>query len=152
MSPDQEKVLQAIAGKIGYYFGQKARVDFSEPEDGAPTRVNITVHDPSPLVGDDGGTLVALQHLIRILFRKKAGVAGDFVLDINNYRLERQKYLSTLALDMAQKVAAENRLVILKPMNSYERRLVHLALARDPRVATESLGEADERRVIIKPK
>lgn len=152
MSPDQEKILQAIVGKIGYYLGQKTKVDFSEPAEGGPTRVNLTVSDPSLLLGDDGGAMIALQHLLRILFRKQAGVAGDFVLDINNYRLERQKYLSTLALDMAQKVAAENRLVILKPMNSYERRLVHLALAQDPRVATESLGEADERRIIIKPK
>lgn len=133
-------------------MGQRVKVDFSGPEESGPTKVNLTVTEAALLVGDDGGTLVALQHLIRILFRKQAGVAGDFVLDINNYRLERQKYLSALALDMAQKVAAENRLVILKPMNSYERRLVHLALAQDPRVATESLGEAAERRIIIKPK
>lgn len=151
MSPDQEKILQDIAGKLGYYLGQKARVDFSEPEDGALTRVNLTVPDPSWLVGDDGGNLIALQHLIRILFRKQAGVAVRFVLDINNYRLERQKYLSALALEMAQKVVEENRLVILKPMNSYERRVIHLVLAPDQRVATESLGEAAERRVIIKP-
>lgn len=152
MSPDQEKILKDIAGKLSYYLGQKSKVDFSEPEDGALTRVNLTVPDPSWLAGDDGGNLIALQHLIRILFRKQVGMAARLVLDINNCRLERQKYLSTLALDMAQKVVTENRLVILKPMNSYERRVVHLALAPDQRVATESLGEAEERRVIIKPK
>lgn len=151
MSPDQQKVLQEIVSGLGRYLGPRAKAEFFKAGEIDLARVNLVVAEPSLLLGDSGGNLVALQHLIRIIFRKKTGVAAGFTLDINNYRLERQKYLSDLALDMAQKVAEENRLVILKPMNSYERRIVHLALACDPRVATESLGEAEERRVIIKP-
>lgn len=151
MSPEYEKILRDLAIKIGAYLGLKTKVDFSDQGEDDITTVNLTVPDASLLIGDGGGTLIAWQHLLRILFRKRTGAAGNFVLDINNYRRERQEYLSALALDTAQKVVAENRLVILKPMNSYERRVIHLALAPDTRVATESLGELAERRVIIKP-
>ncbi len=151
MSPEQQKILQKIISEIGYYLGEKAKVDFDNSSDPSITQVNITVSDPSLLLSDGGGNLIAWQHLCRILFRKRTETAVNFVLDINNYRQDRQKYLASLAFDMAQKVAEEKRLVILKPMNSYERRLIHLTLAEDKRVSTESLGEAEERRVIIKP-
>ena len=152
MSPDQQRIIHEIVNEISYYLGQKTKVSFFDsPGDPIVTEVKLSMPDSSVLLADGGGSLIALQHLCRIMFFKKTGSEAKFLIDINNYRHNRQQYLAELARDMAQKVSQENRLVILKPMNSYERRIIHLALAEDKRVATDSLGEAAERRVIIKP-
>lgn len=152
MSPDHQKIIHEIINEISYYLGQKTKTSFIDsPGDSMVTEVKLIMSDPLALLADGGGSLIALQHLCRIMFFKKTGSEARFLIDINDYRHNRQQYLAELARDMAQKVSQENRLVILKPMNSYERRIIHLALAEDKRVATESLGEAAERRVIIKP-
>lgn len=152
MSPDHQKIIHEIINEISYYLGQKTKASFIDsPGDSMVTEVKLIMSDPLALLADGGGSLIALQHLCRIMFFKKTGSEARFLIDINDYRHNRQQYLAELARDMAQKVSQENRLVILKPMNSYERRIIHLALAEDKRVATESLGEAAERRVIIKP-
>lgn len=152
MFPEHKKILQKIIDEISDYLGQRTKVSFiNSPEDPTITLVNLSTSDPAFLLAEGGSNLIAWQHICRIIFFKRTGVIGNFVIDINNYRHDRQQYLTDLAIDTAQKVSAENRLVILKPMNSYERRIIHLTLAQDKRVATESLGEAGERRVIIKP-
>ncbi len=152
MFPEHKKILQKIIDEISDYLGQRTKVSFiNSLEDPTITLVNLSTSDPAFLLAEGGSNLIAWQHICRIIFFKRTGVIGNFVIDINNYRHDRQQYLADLAIDTAQKVSAENRLVILKPMNSYERRIIHLTLAQDKRVATESLGEAEERRVIIKP-
>ena len=152
MFPEHKKILQKIIDEISDYLGQRTKVSFiNSLEDPTITLVNLSTSDPAFFLAEGGSNLIAWQHICRIIFFKRTGVIGNFVIDINNYRHDRQQYLADLAIDTAQKVSAENRLVILKPMNSYERRIIHLTLAQDKRVATESLGEAEERRVIIKP-
>ena len=149
MFPEHKKILQKIIDEISDYLGQRTKVSFiNSLEDPTITLVNLSTSDPAFLLAEGGSNLIAWQHICRIIFFKRTGVIGNFVIDINNYRHDRQQYLADLAIDTAQKVSAENRLVILKPMNSYERRIIHLTLAQDKRVATESLGEAEESRGI----
>ncbi len=150
----QAKIKDIITGICSFY-GQKPKVSFSTPEDldDKTIEVNVEVSDGSALIGTDGNNLVALQHLIRVIWRRQTQYPSPrFLLDINGYRQERREYLRELAKETADRVSTENRLVVLKPMNAFERRLVHLALAADDRVLTESLGEERERRIIVKPK
>ena len=71
--------------------------------------------------------------------------------DINNYRQDREKIIVELAKAAAKKASISKEEVALPPMNSYERRLVHLELVSHPDVATESAGAGSGRHVIIKP-
>jgi spoIIIJ-associated protein len=72
-------------------------------------------------------------------------------LDINRYRQERENLITELAKAAAKKALATKGEIPLPAMNSYERRLVHVALAVHPDVMTESAGAGKGRYVIIKP-
>ena len=91
-----------------------------------------------------------LTHIARLL-AKKANVDGSVYVDINNYRLEREKIIIELAKAAARKVLMTKTEVKLPAMNAYERRLIHTELATRPDIKTESTGEKSERCVVIKP-
>lgn len=90
-----------------------------------------------------------LEHIVRLL-TKKHNQENIFV-DINNYRKEREEIILQLAKAAAQKALLNKEEIKLPAMNAYERRLIHLELAARPDVKTESVGERNERCVIIKP-
>lgn len=72
------------------------------------------------------------------------------VVDINNYRKERENIIIDLAKAAARKAVATKEPISLPAMNAYERRLVHTELGIRPDVKTESVGEGDKRYVIVK--
>ena len=90
-----------------------------------------------------------IDYIVR-LATKRDDTGGVFV-DINNYRRELEDIILELARAAARKAAMSKSDVELPPMNGYERRLVHVELATNPNVKTESIGEAKQRRVIVKP-
>lgn len=94
--------------------------------------------------------LNALQHLIRILVFKSNLSSIFLMIDINNYRKERESFLTELALKVAQKVRRTKKPVILEPMSAYERRVIHLKLAEYPDIVTESIGEEPERKIVVR--
>jgi predicted RNA-binding protein Jag len=83
------------------------------------------------------------------LILRKAG-RESYVVDVNYYRKERERLIGELARAAAKKAMITKQDVELPPMNSYERRLVHMEIATHPELRTESSGEGKERRVIIK--
>lgn len=91
----------------------------------------------------------SLNHILQMIARKNQSKA--IFLDINNYRQERENLITELAKAAAKKALATKGEVLLPAMNSYERRLVHVALAIHPDVMTESVGAGKGRYVVIKP-
>jgi len=89
------------------------------------------------------------EYLINLICQKET--EPRIWLDINNYRLERERLIVELAKAAAHKAVLNKIEVQLPAMNAYERRLVHLEIASRPDLKTESIGEGSERRVIIKP-
>lgn len=112
---------------------------------------NVKTDDSSYLIGQYGINLQALQHLARVIVRKKTTEKSDFILDVNFYRQEKNESITVLAKNMAEKAVAEKKEVILRPMSPYERRLVHMELAGNEKIKTESIGEGEERQVRIRP-
>ena len=112
---------------------------------------NVKTEDSSHLIGQYGVNLQALQHLARVIVRKKTEIKSDFILDVNFYRKERNESIAILAKNIAEKAVAEKRAITLRPMSPYERRLVHIELAENKNITTESVGEGEDRQVIIKP-
>jgi spoIIIJ-associated protein len=74
----------------------------------------------------------------------------QYVVDINYYRKERERLIIELAKAGAKKAKLSQEDVVLPPMNSYERRLIHMEIASNPDLTTESVGEGKERHVVIK--
>jgi spoIIIJ-associated protein len=91
----------------------------------------------------------SMNHILQMVGKKQDAKA--IFLDVNNYRHEREKLIEGLARAAAKKVAATKVVISLPSMNSYERRIIHTALAIHPDVTTESVGQGKERYVIVKP-
>lgn len=109
----------------------------------------IIIDDIAPLSKETVARFVEdINHLVQLVAKKNNTQPVFF--DINNYRRERENLISELARAAAQKVMATKDALSLPPMNSYERRLVHTALAHHPEVVTESLGVGKNRYVVVK--
>ena len=111
---------------------------------------NIKTDDANILIGHNGESLLALQHLIRILARRQDEKLIPFNLDINNYRKEKGEKLQTIAEIAAKRARETGRRVILRPMPSYERRIVHLFLSQEKDLITESEGIDPDRKITVK--
>ena len=81
---------------------------------------------------------------------KKTEDKVKFIVDINSYRQEKNKSIIEQAILAAQQAVAEKKAVILRPMSSYERRIVHMELSKNSQISTESVGEGENRKVVVK--
>ena len=128
-----------------------SKISPTQDDEKSPLNIDIQTEESKFLIGKGGANLAALQHLLRLMVRKELGEQVDFDVDVNNYKENHHKNISILAQDMAVKATNEQKQVVLEPMNSFERRLVHMELAEFEGVKTESIGEDEDRKVVIKP-
>jgi spoIIIJ-associated protein len=119
--------------------------------DGENLVFNIETRESDLLIGQYGANLRSLQHILRAIARKKTEEKMRFSIDINDYLKQKIGSLEDLAQNLARQAVVEKRPVILRPMNAYERRVVHLALSGNNQIRTESIGEGEERKVVIRP-
>ena len=118
------------------------------------TEIYYNIHtDENPLlIGAHGKTLDALQVLVRNLLQTYTKELLVVNVDVGGYRENRKHQLEVLATKIAKEVAKTKVPVKLKPMSSYERRIIHNKLSEWRDVFTESEGEGSERCLVIKPK
>lgn len=112
---------------------------------------NIKTKDSNYLIGQYGVNLQALQHIARLITRKKINEQINFTLDVNSYRQEKNESVISLAKNIAQRVISEGRAVTMRPMSAYERRLVHMELSKNEKIQAESVGAGEERHIVVKP-
>lgn len=111
--------------------------------------VSIIGGDLSALIGGRGETLDALQELTRLAVAQQTGVRSRLMLDVGGFRRGRREELVALARDSATRVSSSGESARLAPMNPFERKVVHDAVAAIDGVASESEGEEPNRRVVI---
>ena len=116
-----------------------------------PLTVNIQgIHENlGLLIGRRGETLAALQLLVSLIVRHRTKHRLHIIVDAENYRMRREENLRSLAQRVAQQVRNYRRSIALEAMPPHERRIVHIALSESKDISTESIGEGDERRVVI---
>ena len=103
------------------------------------------------LIGAQGANLNALQHVIRCVLRKHLDEKVHITVDVNGYRLRRERHLFGFAEEVAKRAQKTGKPVALSPMNALDRRIIHTALAGHKEVLTESMGDGMERRVVVRP-
>jgi len=125
--------------------------DFSIEADIEGKRISIFIHDFD--IKDLLPKIILDFERIAKLALKKIDPASieNLVLDMNNYRREREHLISELAKAAARKVLLNKQEIKLPAMNAYERRIVHMELASRPDVKTESFGLGPERHIVVKP-
>jgi len=150
---EKNKELKGIVEGLLSRMGFASDVHIEETEEGGKETIicDIRSDESSFLIGQYGVNLQSLQHIARVLVRKRFDENVNFVLDVNSYRKEKNDSIIKLAKSLAEEAILEKRAIVMRPMTPYERRVVHLELSKDERVKTESIGERDDRRIVIKP-
>ncbi len=116
-------------------------------------RIVISGKDASMLIGHHGETLDSLQYLANLACVKRNSKGerdrSRVTIDIEGYRMKREEALRALARKMAAKAIRNHRSVVLEPMNAYERRIIHSELHDFEGVSTNSIGQENNRKVVI---
>jgi spoIIIJ-associated protein len=116
------------------------------------TRINLDGEDGGVLIRRGGEGLQALQHVVATTFRRQLGDDNRIVIDCNGFRRDKDAELRQMAQFIAGKARSSGMPQEMGPLNPYERRIVHLAVAQDPDVTSESIGDAFMKTVIISVK
>lgn len=130
----------------------KMKIDYqinSVEYDSGRVRINITGQDMGLLIGRKGETLNAVQFILSLIVNRDRPEKVHITLDVEDYRKKKEESLEALALRLSDKVKKTRKNVVMRPMTSQERRIVHTALQSDPQVTTYSLGDEPNRKVVI---
>ena len=116
------------------------------------TRINLEGEDGGVLIRRGGEGLQALQHIVATAFRRQLGDDNRIVIDCMGYRKGKDEELRQMALFLGGKAKDSGLAQEIGPLNPYERRIVHLAVAELESVTSESIGDAHMKTVIISTK
>jgi spoIIIJ-associated protein len=143
-------ILETLMGHLGF----DVRVEVAT---GETSRLNVVADGDEKealgaLIGRKGERLSALQHLVNLMLSKEIGTWTRVLVDVEDYRGRRERQLRELADRAAARVVETGKMLQLEPMSALERRWIHLALRDHPSVATQSIGEEPNRRVVLIPR
>ncbi len=127
---------------------------FAEGEGEAATGITLDVkgEDLGILIGRQGQTLACLQHIVKLIVGHQTELWRPIIVDVEGYKRRRYNALQALAWRMAEQVKDKGTPFALEPMPAFDRRIIHLTLAENPDVTTQSSGEGEARRVVILPR
>jgi spoIIIJ-associated protein len=148
-------ILENILAKMGIEAAIRVILpDQTYNSEGEPNAVvfNIEGDDLGNLIGRRGMTIDALQYLVRLITARRTTSKTPIMIDVQSYKQRRYDDLRTLAMNVALQVKTRKSSCRLEPMSAFERRIIHLTLADDPEVTTESEGEGESRKVVVLPK
>jgi spoIIIJ-associated protein len=153
-SPEALAAGKVILEQLLAHIGFDARVEL---ETGETSRLNVLGADQEKeelgaLIGRKGERLSALQHLVNLMLSRQMGTWTRVLVDVEDYRGRRERQLREIADRAARRVVETGKMLQLEPMPALERRWVHLALKANPDVATQSIGEEPNRRIVVLPR
>jgi spoIIIJ-associated protein len=155
---DAEDTAKSVLEKLLNLFEVEGTVQATtqaapeEREEGPVVSLDITGEDLGILIGRRGQTLSALQYVVRLIVSRKIDSWVPIVIDVEGYKERRARALQSFANEMAERVKVRRAPFTLEPMPPYERRIIHMTLANNNYVTTESIGQGEERKVVIRPK
>jgi spoIIIJ-associated protein len=139
-----------LVERIVSALGVSARVTVTEDDEAV--RISASAADAGVLIGRDGRTIDAMQHIVSAIAYRAQGEDGRAIeVDAGGYRERRRARLEATARQAAERVRAGGVEVRLEPMSALERRIVHLALETTDGVETRSEGNDPDRFVIVVP-
>jgi spoIIIJ-associated protein len=141
--------IRTLVSSILEAMGFEARVEVYDA--GGFVAVDVAPDNTALFIGQKGETIDALQYLVNVSAFRDRPFFKRVVLDAEGYRQRRVEAIQGMAHRTARRAVRERRTVEMPPMNSSERRVVHLFLSDNPGVTTESQGSGDNRRVKVSP-
>lgn len=138
-----QEFLNTIFNGVG--FNLRATVE----ETASGCLLNMDGEDSSLLLNEGGELLEALQHLANQAYGRLLPQGERIVCDVQDFRSTREAELRAMARHAAERVRATGTSFTFGPMNSNERRVIHLSLAEENDLSTESIGEGTARRLKV---
>jgi len=141
-----KKFLREVATAMG------ASIEINAELKERSLNISLLGTDAGRFIGKHGQALDAFQYLTSLVVNKGKAPFVNVILDSENYRQKRKETLENFAKNMAKKAKQQRRSIVLEPMSSYERKIIHAALQSDKLVSTFSEGSEPYRNVVITPK
>jgi spoIIIJ-associated protein len=116
-----------------------------------PVVLDVGGDDLGLLIGWRGETLRSIQTVVNLMMGDGENLGRRLIIDVERYRVRRERQVVELARRIAHRVKRSGERCTLDPMHAYERRAVHVALADDPGVRTESVGKDLDRSIVVHP-
>ena len=113
--------------------------------------ISIYGKDLDIAIGKNGSNIEALEYIINLIGKRKKLIDRRIIIDIKDYRKKNIETLEKIALQMASKAVKEGRIIALRPMQSYERKVIHNLLETFKDVKTRSRDQEPNRRIVIYP-
>ncbi|HJY98819.1 MAG TPA: R3H domain-containing nucleic acid-binding protein [Patescibacteria group bacterium] len=129
----------------------KAEISYDKTED--VFTVNIEAGDTTGLlIGKKGETLSSLQTFLGIALKQHLGEWKRVVVNVGDYREKEEDYLKNLADSTATRAIESKEPQSLYNLKAWQRRIIHMHLSENPDITTESVGEGEERYLVVKSK
>ena len=152
MTEKKDEVEREVASYLSGFFELIEEKPGLQVEIKSPDELYVNVEGESNFFSKKREKLAkALSVLVKVLLERQYGMDRDVQIDINGVKLSRRKNLEKFALEAAERANSKGRKVRLNPMPPVERKWIHIALGDYQGVETYSVGEGENRRVIIKP-
>ena len=151
-SSEEESAVKELVDKLISLMGLELETFVEERE--KDFYVNVTGEDSAIFIGKHGESIEQFQTVVNYIYNKNKSKEDSkhITIDSNKYAERRTETLTNLAKRTAGKVIRENKDFKFEAMNSYERRIIHSALANNDKVITESYGNEPNRCVVVKLK
>lgn len=149
MEKENKDIVKAVSREFLERLGLGSNIVVQEKENNV-IGIDVTVEEPRVFIGEKGQTLAEVQHLLKAMLRKRIEEQFYISLDINNYKKNKENYIREIARSTADEVSLLKKEKELPPMSPAERRIVHLELDSREDVVTDSIGDKDNRRVVVK--
>ncbi len=147
---DKIDTIRTTAEELLATIGFEAEIEIKE-EDGFYA-LSLNTPDNALLIGKHGNTLTSFEHILSLMVVQKLGDFERIVVEVGDYRKEREEYLKDLANRLRDEVVEGSTSKTIRGLKPWERRFVHMCLAEDSEVVTESEGEGRDRVLVIKKK
>ncbi|MEW5783618.1 MAG: RNA-binding cell elongation regulator Jag/EloR [Bacillota bacterium] len=143
--------LERYLNKMLHLMNLEGKVEITE--DNEKVYGTINGNKVGVLIGRRGRTLNELQYLLNSVIRRQfEGFKKMVIIDVESYRVRRERTLTQLAKSIARKVIQSGHEQVLEPMTPQERRIIHMALQECEDIVTYSKGEEPYRKVIVAPR
>lgn len=151
MDTEVAKFLEKIVGGLFKEWPLKPEIEIIEND--IAVMVRIKTGKDFIFTQPDAQPLLALQHLLRLMFKKQfPDYSQKISVDIGNFREQQLQSINKVAGEAIWQAKASGNAVHLSPMSSFERRLIHTQVATEADLSSESMGFGNDRHVVIKLK
>ena len=148
----KEEIIQRTAEKLLKLLEiGEPKISLKKDENGI-FNLSIETEDSGVLIGFHGETIYAFQLILNLIVYKELKEWQRIIVDVGDWRRKREEQLKRMALAAAQRAKFSGERVIISHLNSSERRIVHITLADNPEIITQSEGEGRERRLVVESK